>query len=470
LHTLVRIFANRKMDKILKQFNKLRGTKKDQPISRKASVRGSLKKKKDKVKASLALSAKKATTIHQAALIVLNAKYLSGKFRPLSGVKKDGDKMEEMLVKHGFEVKIVNDSLNIGKDVQEFCSEFDSAKEIHFHYSGHGVDNARVSFDPNVQIRDREGKKFSTSEPYGDSMVNCGPDGDLYSVHDLKHDLVRRKPDKIVVTLDCCRDIGRAASHIVILRHKREMNKKDQQRIALIQGTSEGHKASDLDSFTQELHKVVQEENGSIRIKDIPKKVNQSWCDRNIDQLCKLDICEIGDNWENVQWPSETGTEIAAQAGTDIDMENVGAESRDKSIPNKPDTMHQHSNIGETTETLADPVSNMEDNVFVEEETPNILQKVVEKVETLEEDGEQFKREMGAKFTEMTETMNKLSLDVQTLKEENSKLKKEKIALAESCNEKAQRRKRMQDARKSWNTSSPQEDIALFFANHENES
>ena len=47
------------------------------------------------------------------------------------------------------------------------------------------------------------------------------------------------------------------------------MSTSDQENIALIHGTSELHTASDMNSFTQELYKVYQEEGNVIPILDI---------------------------------------------------------------------------------------------------------------------------------------------------------------------------------------------------------
>ena len=49
-------------------------------------------------------------------------------------------------------------------------------------------------------------------------MVGSGPGGDLYSVHDMKHELVGSIPGKVVVTLDCCRDKRGAGKQFVTLR------------------------------------------------------------------------------------------------------------------------------------------------------------------------------------------------------------------------------------------------------------
>ena len=70
------------------------------------------------------------------------------------------------------------------------------SKHLHLKNSGHGVDN--------IHIEVKEGTGDSKS-PYNECLV--GTSGDLYSIHDLKHDLVQEQAKRIFVTLDCCRDI-----------------------------------------------------------------------------------------------------------------------------------------------------------------------------------------------------------------------------------------------------------------------
>ena len=60
-----------------------------------------------------------------------------------------------------------------------------------------------MEIDPNSYTK-KDGKTFVDGvTPSGDCMV--GSDGDLYSVHDLKHELLECNPDRLTVTLDCCR-------------------------------------------------------------------------------------------------------------------------------------------------------------------------------------------------------------------------------------------------------------------------
>ena len=88
-------------------------------------------------------------------------------------------------------------------DIEHWLNEFSERHAssdvecLHFHYSGHGVDNALVEFDQ----KKKDGKAFDGMTPSGESMVAC--DGSLYSIHDLKHELLKCNPIWLTITLDC---------------------------------------------------------------------------------------------------------------------------------------------------------------------------------------------------------------------------------------------------------------------------
>ena len=67
-----------------------------------------------------------------------------------------------------------------------------------------------------------DGKKFVRGvTSVGDCLVGC--DGKLFSVHDLKLELINCKPDRLTLTLDCCRSrsrkVGEEKKEYVILRY-----------------------------------------------------------------------------------------------------------------------------------------------------------------------------------------------------------------------------------------------------------
>jgi hypothetical protein len=73
--------------------------------------------------------------------------------------------------------------------------------KLHFHFSGHGVNNAKIQTPLAKETFDFETNGVSESNtPYGECIV--GQNGSLYSVHDLKHKLLEFKSSRITFTLD----------------------------------------------------------------------------------------------------------------------------------------------------------------------------------------------------------------------------------------------------------------------------
>ena len=72
---------------------------------------------------------------------------------------------------------------------------------------GHGVDNATIEVDS---------KKKVGVTPYGDCLVGCN--GSLYSVHDLKQELLKCNPGRLVLTLDSCRNTNSRGSSTEAVR------------------------------------------------------------------------------------------------------------------------------------------------------------------------------------------------------------------------------------------------------------
>ena len=57
----------------------------------------------------------------------------------------------------------------------------------------------------------------------------------------------------------------------LMFRHKRKMSTSDQEKVAVIHGTSELHTASDANSFTKELFKIYEVFKKPIPILEIPR-------------------------------------------------------------------------------------------------------------------------------------------------------------------------------------------------------
>jgi len=177
---------------------------------------------------------------------------------------------------------------------------------LHFHYSGHGVNNAKIVVEEDEKKRAIESNITTqiTKTPVGECLV--GSSGELYSLHDVKHELVKLHAETIVISLDCCRSELRGSGRgltcgEVKLQKKEAISQEDQEKIVVLYGSLDGHSSSDSRSFTKELFKVTDEGNISIPILKLASKVNQSWKDTN--QRCKADLVEVGDNWNDFHWP-----------------------------------------------------------------------------------------------------------------------------------------------------------------------
>merc|ERR1712179_580943 len=195
-------------------------------------------------------------------------------------------------------------------------------------FLGHGVDNAIVQIDESSYEVDEDGKKYVKGiTPTGDCMVDC--EGKLYSFHDLKLELLKCFPKRLMLTMDCCRSRQRKKEEYVILRHMEPIDESVIGKIAVIHGTQDLHDASDDHSFTQELYRIFENADGhEIPIVDIAREVNQNWEQMGLKQRCKLDITETGNNWRFYMWPTSYicfPKQNLDKDGTDVAMdESVG--------------------------------------------------------------------------------------------------------------------------------------------------
>eukprot|EP00092_Neocalanus_flemingeri_P014903 GFUD01016095.1.p1 GENE.GFUD01016095.1~~GFUD01016095.1.p1 ORF type:complete len:561 (-),score=139.18 GFUD01016095.1:3-1559(-) len=176
-------------------------------------------------------------------------------------------------------------------------------ESFHFHYSGHGVFNASIELDPNCYSKTVDETIYMSSETVGDCMV--GIKGKLYSVMELKQDLLKLKSERWTVTLDMCRDRRGGMGHKVHVEHLSAIPHEYLSRLAVLYGTSELHQARDSHSFTCQLCQLVKSRRTPLCIVDIPGKVNEIWEKKKIKQRCKLDCVEVGDNWKSFYWPTK---------------------------------------------------------------------------------------------------------------------------------------------------------------------
>ena len=190
--------------------------------------------------------------------------------------------MERML--QGYKNKVVSNKDDIGSEVDQFMKEQSTAtKEInrlHFHFSGHGVYNAKVLLEDSKKLKT---ETEETETPNGNCIV--GTTGELFSVHDLKVKLLGNalKPrvetrgskvtvKTITITLDCCNELRRRdlrgeseekpkpKERQLKLKHQDIISISDQMKIAVMNCAPEGHYVHDNDSFTKSCLQLLRKE------------------------------------------------------------------------------------------------------------------------------------------------------------------------------------------------------------------
>ena len=84
----------------------------------------------------------------------------------------------------------------------------------------------------------------------------------------------------------------------------------NREKIFEIYATVQDHKSSDGNSLTKELSKVTENGKKSILIRNISRKVNNSWLSRGIEfQASEGLTIERGTNWRDFMWPTGTAKE-----------------------------------------------------------------------------------------------------------------------------------------------------------------
>ena len=226
-------------------------------------------------------------------LIIANKEYKNEELINLPNVANDSKMMNEMLgIRHGYKVTLYEDVTDIGAKLEEFKEEvgLEEIERLHFHFSGHGANNARIVVDQHDLTtedlkRIKEGHQSdtkTTKTPVGECLY--GTTGDLFSVHDIKRKLLDcgSKVSKITITLDCCRVQyrnrgGPETRQVVRLREKQPLQSDEQKKIAVISGALEFHPVDDNASLTKELYKVTDAGRKPILLTHLAKAVNDSW-------------------------------------------------------------------------------------------------------------------------------------------------------------------------------------------------
>ena len=204
---------------------------------------------------------------------------------------KDYD-IEEVLNQNDIEECIV--------DILRKWKGEENIRRLHFHFSGHGIINQTYEPDDTDQVMDAD-------TPTWHCLVGNNGDSSLHSVHQIKHLLNQANPDFITITLDC----NRSLDHLRQNPRKRfsfgklpiKLPQDNWPKMATIYSTCDSQASYDENSFSKELWKVYQEQDHHIPITKVAKLVNDSWGNRMVNQVCTMEIINIGDNWKNKYWP-----------------------------------------------------------------------------------------------------------------------------------------------------------------------
>ena len=249
------------------------------------------------------------------ALIIVNSKYKSKDLNDLPEVTDDAMMMREMLTSHDYEIELYQDVEDIGERLEKFQTNVNGGQigRLHFHFSGHGVHNAKIHGESDELERMRGGRQSDTKTTKTPDVGEClvGTAGELYSVHDLKRKLLECRSDKITITLDSSRVQTRRelrspeTKQVSKLRERQAFKIVEQERIAVISGFLDLHPIDDNRSLTRELYEVTDAGKTPILLPDIAKKVNASWKEKGIQQRSKIDLLEDGVNWADYMWPSD---------------------------------------------------------------------------------------------------------------------------------------------------------------------
>merc|ERR1719234_21723 len=243
-------------------------------------------------------------------LIITNEKYDNEDLEDLPNVPEDAKMMTEMLNSHNYEIELYSDVEDIGNQLEKFRRNVTGREidRLHFHFSGHGVHNARIQLEADEleKMKERgQSDTKTTQTPVGECLV--GTAEKLYAVHDLKRKLLECGSNKITITLDCCRDPLRGTKRrrqSVKLKERKRLTIAEQEKIGVISGALDLHRIWDNCSLTRELNEVTDAGKAPILFTDIAKKVNASWKKKGIEQRSERTLLEDEENWADYMWPT----------------------------------------------------------------------------------------------------------------------------------------------------------------------
>lgn len=180
--------------------------------------------------------------------------------------------------------------------------QHEKIRRLHFHYSGHGINNRIVNI-PKATIDNFHYDEVDSSSIIGECMVGSNGDKGLCAVLTVQKLLTILKPEVITMTLDCCRNQNRSQSksQLIKLPELPTITSDDWSKMATLSSTCQTLTSSDFASLSNELEKVHRSE-GRIKISEMAKKVNESWEKSGISQRCKMDYVQLP-KWDELYWP-----------------------------------------------------------------------------------------------------------------------------------------------------------------------
>ena len=272
------------------------------------------------------------------ALIITNEKYDNEDLDNLPNVTEDAKMMKEMLNSHNYEIELYPNVEDIGNQLEKFRKHVAEREidRLHFHFSGHGVHNARIQLEADEleKMKERgQSDTKTTQTPVGECLV--GTAEKLYAVHDLKRKLLECGSNKITITLDCCRDPLRGTKRrrqSVKLKERKRLTIAEQEKIGVISGALDLHRIWDNCSLTRELNEVTDAGKTPILFTDIAKKVNASWKKKGIEQRSERTLLEDEENWADYMWPTSK-TQFESRKSDEAGGEDKG--ERGNSLPDR---------------------------------------------------------------------------------------------------------------------------------------
>merc|ERR1712136_705858 len=158
----------------------------------------------------------------------------------LPGVKRDKKLISQMLSMEEYDdIEIILNECDIASRVANVLLKWQQEKlrtrkyigRLHFHFSGHGINNQVVSITKTMN------DEVKSLIPVGECLV--GTDGSFCAIRIIQHLLTFACPEVITVTLDCCRNLKRGLMQTIRLPWSPDIPRKCWLKMAVVHSTLE---------------------------------------------------------------------------------------------------------------------------------------------------------------------------------------------------------------------------------------